>query len=78
MSGMLEYKCPCCDGAIPVSYTHLRRDVAGYAAAATEFDRFLADFLPGMREGDLLMICLLYTSCPWTWSRTAPSCWTTA
>ena len=24
--------------------------------AATEFDRFLADFLPGMREGDLLMI----------------------
>ena len=21
-----------------------------------EFDRFLADFLPGMREGDLLMI----------------------
>ena len=36
-------------------YGH-RRDVAGYAAAATEFDRFLADFLPGMREGDLLMI----------------------
>mgnify|MGYP000435371776 FL=1 len=30
-------------------YGH-RRDVAGYAAAATEFDRFLADFLPGMRE----------------------------
>ena len=25
------------------------------AAAATEFDRFLADFLPGMREGDLLL-----------------------
>ena len=36
-------------------YGH-RRDVAGYAAAATEFDRFLADFIPGMREGDLLMI----------------------
>ena len=36
-------------------YGH-RRDVAGYAAAATEFDHFLADFLPGMREGDLLMI----------------------
>ena len=36
-------------------YGH-RRDVAGYAASATEFDRFLADFLPGMREGDLLMI----------------------
>ena len=36
-------------------YGH-RRDVAGYAAAATEFDRFVADFIPGMREGDLLMI----------------------
>ena len=36
-------------------YGH-RRDVPGYAAAATEFDRFLADFIPGMREGDLLMI----------------------
>ena len=36
-------------------YGH-RRDVAGYAAAATEFDAFLADFIPGMREGDLLMI----------------------
>ena len=36
-------------------YGH-RRDVAGYAAAAAEFDRFLADFIPGMREGDLLMI----------------------
>ena len=36
-------------------YGH-RRDVSGYAAAATEFDRFLADFIPGMREGDLLMI----------------------
>lgn len=36
-------------------YGH-RRDVAGYAAAATEFDRFLTGFIPGMREGDLLMI----------------------
>ena len=36
-------------------YGH-RRDVAGYAAAATEFDKFLADFIPGMREGDLLMV----------------------
>ena len=36
-------------------YGH-RRDVAGYAAAATEFDKFVADFIPGMREGDLLMI----------------------
>ena len=36
-------------------YGH-RRDVPGYAAAATEFDRFLADFIPGMREGDLLMV----------------------
>ncbi len=36
-------------------YGH-RRDVAGYAAAATEFDKFVADFIPGMREGDLLMV----------------------
>ena len=36
-------------------YGH-RRDVAGYAAAATEFDHFLADFIPGMREDDLLMV----------------------
>ncbi len=36
-------------------YGH-RRDVAGYAAAMSEFDRFLADFIPGMREDDLLMI----------------------
>ena len=43
-------------------YGH-RRDVAGYAAAAPEFDKFVADFIPGMREGDLLMVtCLLYTS----------------
>lgn len=36
-------------------YGH-RRDVAGYAAAASEFDAFLGDFLPGMREDDILMI----------------------
>ena len=30
-------------------YGH-RRDVAGYAAAATEFDRFLTGFIPGMRH----------------------------
>ncbi len=36
-------------------YGH-RRDVAGYAAAATEFDRFLGEFVPGMREDDILMI----------------------
>ncbi len=36
-------------------YGH-RRDVAGYAAAATEFDAFLAEFIPQMREEDLLMI----------------------
>ena len=38
-----------------MKYGH-RRDVAGYAAAATEFDKFLADFIPGMREGDILMV----------------------
>ncbi len=36
-------------------YGH-RRDVAGYAAAATEFDRFLGEFVPGMREDDILMV----------------------
>ena len=36
-------------------YGH-RRDVAGYAAAAAEFDRFLEGFLPGMREDDILMV----------------------
>ncbi len=36
-------------------YGH-RRDVAGYAAAASEFDRFLGEFLPGMRPEDLLII----------------------
>ena len=29
---------------------------SSYAAAATEFDKFVADFIPGMREGDLLMV----------------------
>ena len=33
-------------------YGHRR----GYAAAATEFDKFVADFIPGMREGDILMV----------------------
>ena len=36
-------------------YGH-RRDVDGYAAALTAFDRFLPDFLSRMREGDLLVI----------------------
>ena len=36
-------------------YGH-RRDVPGYAAAATEFDRFLPGFLAGMRPDDLLMV----------------------
>ena len=36
-------------------YGH-RRNVPGYAAAATEFDRFLTGFLPGMREDDILMV----------------------
>ena len=36
-------------------YGH-RRNKASYAAAASEFDRFLADFIPGMRQGDVLMI----------------------
>ena len=39
-----------------VDFDMLYGHVAGYAAAATEFDAFLADFIPGMREGDLLMI----------------------
>ncbi len=38
-----------------MKYGH-RNDVAGYAAAATEFDRFLSDFLPAMREDDVLLI----------------------
>lgn len=37
------------------SYGH-RNDVAGYAAAMTEFDRWLGGFLPGLRDDDLLII----------------------
>lgn len=36
-------------------YGH-RNDVAGYAAAMTVFDTWLADFLPTLGEGDLLLI----------------------
>ena len=36
-------------------YGH-RNNIAGYAAALTEFDRWLTDFLPSMRADDLLMI----------------------
>ncbi|MBU3819670.1 MAG: phosphopentomutase [Candidatus Faecalibacterium intestinavium] len=36
-------------------YGH-RRNVEGYAAAATEFDGFLAEFVPHMREEDLLIV----------------------
>ncbi len=36
-------------------YGH-RRDVAGYAAAVTEFDRWLGDFMENMRPEDVLMI----------------------
>ena len=36
-------------------YGH-RNDAVGYAAALTEFDRFLGDFLDGMREDDVLII----------------------
>ncbi len=38
-----------------MKYGH-RNDVAGYAAAATEFDKFLDAFLPDMREEDVLLI----------------------
>ncbi len=38
-----------------MKYGH-RNDVAGYAAAATEFDAFLTKFLPAMREEDVLLI----------------------
>ena len=38
-----------------MKYGH-RNDIAGYAAAATEFDGFLTEFLAGMREDDLLLI----------------------
>ena len=33
-----------------------RNDVAGYAGALSAFDAWLADFLPTLREGDLLLI----------------------
>ena len=36
-------------------YGH-RNNVEGYAAALTEFDRWLTDFIPAMRENDLLII----------------------
>ena len=36
-------------------YGH-RRNVPGYAAAATEFDEFLTDFIPGMRDDDILIV----------------------
>ena len=36
-------------------YGH-RNNVEGYAAALTEFDRWLSDFIPAMREDDLLII----------------------
>ena len=38
-----------------MKYGH-RNDVAGYAAAATEFDEFLPSFLKDMREEDVLLI----------------------
>ncbi len=38
-----------------MKYGH-RNDVAGYAAAATEFDVFLGNFLKNMREEDVLLI----------------------
>lgn len=38
-----------------MKYGH-RNDVAGYAAAATEFDNFLTGFLKDMREDDVLLI----------------------
>jgi phosphopentomutase len=36
-------------------YGH-RNNIEGYAAALTEFDRWLTDFLPALRENDLLII----------------------
>ena len=33
-----------------------RRDIDGYAAALTEFDRWLGEFLPGLGEDDIVMI----------------------
>lgn len=38
-----------------MKYGH-RNDVAGYAAAATEFDNFLPSFIKDMREEDVLLI----------------------
>lgn len=38
-----------------MTYGH-RRDIDGYANAATEFDRQLATFMEGMQEGDIVMI----------------------
>ncbi len=38
-----------------MKYGH-RNDVAGYAAAATEFDGFLSEFLPKMQKDDVLLI----------------------
>lgn len=38
-----------------MKYGH-RNDVAGYAAAATEFDGFLSEFIKDMREDDVLLI----------------------
>ncbi len=38
-----------------MKYGH-RNDVAGYAAAATEFDNFLTGFIKDMREDDVLLI----------------------
>jgi len=36
-------------------YGH-RRDIAGYARAVTEFDRWLGTFLPKLREDDVLFL----------------------
>ena len=36
-------------------YGH-RRDPVGYAKRTSEFDEFLSEFIPGMRDGDLLII----------------------
>lgn len=38
-----------------MKYGH-RNDIAGYAAAATEFDGFLSEFIKDMREDDVLLI----------------------
>lgn len=38
-----------------MKYGH-RNDVPGYAAAMTEFDAFLSEFLPAMRKDDVLLI----------------------